>query len=57
MGCTGSKTAPPVVITEFTNVTTTTTAAIDFTVVVQQVKQTWPDVQKIDQFGAKIFSQ
>jgi hypothetical protein len=29
----------------------------DFAVIARQVKQTWPDVQKIDKLGAKTFAQ
>ena len=29
----------------------------DFTVVAQHVKQTWPDIQKISNLGAKTFAR
>ena len=57
MGCGDSKAASPVLITASTNTTTATVPTTEFAVVVQQVKQTWPDVQKIDRFGAKVFAQ
>ncbi|CAF3399891.1 unnamed protein product, partial [Rotaria sp. Silwood2] len=42
------------------NATSTTTPSNlqvpDFAVVAQQIKQTWPDVKKIDKLGEKIFA-
>jgi hypothetical protein len=49
--CESSNTASP-------PITTTPTSTItDFAVVAQQVKQTWPDIQKINNLGAKTFAQ
>jgi len=45
MGCESSTTA-----------STTTSNITDFTVIARQVKQTWPDVQKINKLGAKTFA-
>jgi len=52
MGCGSSdatSTTTPSTITTNSNTT-------DFEVIVQQVKQTWPDVKKIDKLGGKTFA-
>jgi hypothetical protein len=51
MGCESSNTASPTVPTA------PTTTITDFTVVARQVKQTWPDIQKINKLGAKTFAR
>ncbi len=52
MGCETSTTASPAVI----NAPATSTIT-DFTVVAQHVKQTWPDIRKINNLGAKTFAR
>lgn len=49
MGCESSTTA--------SQTTVPTSNVTDFSVIARQVKQTWPDVQMIDKFGAKTFAQ
>ena len=40
-----------------TKSTTPSLPSMDFSVITQQVKQTWPDVQKINKLRAKTFAQ
>jgi len=49
MGCESSTTASTTTSAPTSNIT-------DFAVIARQVKQTWPDVQKINKLGAKTFA-
>ena len=49
MGCSSSNAT--------SNATASTSNITNFDVVVQQVKQTWPDVKNIDKLAQKIFAQ
>lgn len=56
MGCGSSDTASPVLV-DTTSTAATATITTNFTVLAQQVKQTWPDIRKVDKLGAKVFAQ
>jgi len=54
MGCETSTATSPTITTP--SVPASTSNITDFAVIARQVKQTWPDVQKINKLGAKTFA-
>ena len=54
MGCESSTAAIPVPETKPTLSSANTE---DFNLVLEQIKQTWPEIQKISNLSAKVFAQ